>query len=55
MSFSSQNKMKQYPQWLRAAARKGGKAKSEKKSASSAKNGKLGGRPRKKQLTEEAK
>ena len=37
----------QYPDWLRKAASKGGKAKSAAKTAAARANAKLGGRPRK--------
>ena len=37
----------QYPEWLRKAASKGGKAKSAAKTAAARANAKLGGRPRK--------
>ena len=44
----------EYPEWLRRAASKGGKAKTAAKSAAAKTNGKLGGRPKTKRVTRRA-
>ena len=47
MTSDSDSETTQYPDWLRKAASKGGKAKSAAKTAAARANAKLGGRPRK--------